>query len=404
MSAIAQRRVAGATALMILLYLLQVALFAPMADANQGNPPSVECASELWNGKYYKIQVNGNSLGGAEGTGSIGISGVPGSGTWTNNDSDTVFRVLYKVGAGVGSDEVYDGSWPTGTGDALLGPNGLSHITWCFTSPTTTTTTQPTTTTTQPTTTTTQPTTTTTQPTTTTTQPTTTTTQPTTTTTQPTVTTMAPPPGVIIIVKETTEPTDESYDFSLNGFGFSLGSGESITFPNQGPGTYTVTELDALASGFDGVSCDDVGTNVVGASATRDEPDLRTVRGRGPLVRALGAAGIFRPEYRPDGEPFCRGDSAAQRHRVAAHGHGLNHTIHDVVIRRKRMQGYAACGSRAPTTPGSPPRTWSSGNWPTRASPATTWAGRPSSNRCGSGSASTAPGSRARSGAWGQLL
>jgi hypothetical protein len=306
MSAIAQRRVAGATALMILLYLLQVALFAPMADANQGNPPSVECASELWNGKYYKIQVNGNSLGGAEGTGSIGISGVPGSGTWTNNDSDTVFRVLYKVGAGVGSDEVYDGSWPTGTGDALLGPNGLSHITWCFTSPTTTTTTQPTTTTTQPTTTTTQPTTTTTQPTTTTTQPTTTTTQPTTTTTQPTVTTMAPPPGVIIIVKETTEPTDESYDFSLNGFGFSLGSGESITFPNQGPGTYTVTELDALASGFDGVSCDDVGTNVVGASATFDLGTGETVTCTfvNDTAEVLGTTITTVPEVSADTLPF----------------------------------------------------------------------------------------------------
>jgi hypothetical protein len=189
MTAIAQRRVAGATAIMILLYLLQVALFAPSAGA-QGNPPSVECASELWNGKYYKVQVNNGSLGNSEGTGIIDITGVPGDGTWENGDTDTVFRVLYKVGQGVGVDQEFNDSWAPGEGDDLLNPNGLSHITWCFTAPSTTTTEATTTTTTEATTTTTtQPTTTTTQPTTTTTQPVTTTTQPVTTTTEATTTT-----------------------------------------------------------------------------------------------------------------------------------------------------------------------------------------------------------------------
>jgi valyl-tRNA synthetase len=54
------------------------------------------------------------------------------------------------------------------------------------------------------------------------------------------------------------------------------------------------------------------------------------------------AAGIFRPEYRPDGEPFAVVIPPPNVTGVLHMGHGLNHTIHDVVIRRKRMQGYAA--------------------------------------------------------------
>ena len=54
------------------------------------------------------------------------------------------------------------------------------------------------------------------------------------------------------------------------------------------------------------------------------------------------AAGIFRPEYRPDGEPFAVVIPPPNVTGSLHMGHGLNHTIHDVVIRRKRMQGYAA--------------------------------------------------------------
>ncbi|MEX2654635.1 MAG: valine--tRNA ligase, partial [Acidimicrobiia bacterium] len=54
------------------------------------------------------------------------------------------------------------------------------------------------------------------------------------------------------------------------------------------------------------------------------------------------SAGIFRPEYRPDGEPFAVVIPPPNVTGVLHMGHGLNHTIHDVVIRRKRMQGYAA--------------------------------------------------------------
>ena len=54
------------------------------------------------------------------------------------------------------------------------------------------------------------------------------------------------------------------------------------------------------------------------------------------------AAGIFKPEYRPDGEPFAVVIPPPNVTGSLHMGHGLNHTIHDVVIRRKRMQGYAA--------------------------------------------------------------
>ncbi len=53
-------------------------------------------------------------------------------------------------------------------------------------------------------------------------------------------------------------------------------------------------------------------------------------------------AGIFRPEYRPKGEPFCVVIPPPNVTGSLHMGHALNHAIHDAVIRRKRMQGYAA--------------------------------------------------------------
>ena len=53
-------------------------------------------------------------------------------------------------------------------------------------------------------------------------------------------------------------------------------------------------------------------------------------------------AGVFRPEYRPNGDPFCMvippPNVTGQLHL----GHALNHAFYDVIIRRKRMQGFAA--------------------------------------------------------------
>ncbi len=53
-------------------------------------------------------------------------------------------------------------------------------------------------------------------------------------------------------------------------------------------------------------------------------------------------AGIFRPEYRPDGQPFCVVIPPPNVTGSLHMGHALNLTIHDVIVRRKRMQGYAA--------------------------------------------------------------
>jgi valyl-tRNA synthetase len=53
-------------------------------------------------------------------------------------------------------------------------------------------------------------------------------------------------------------------------------------------------------------------------------------------------AGIFKPEFRPDGEPFVVVIPPPNVTGVLHLGHALNHSIHDMTLRRKRMQGYAA--------------------------------------------------------------
>jgi valyl-tRNA synthetase len=53
-------------------------------------------------------------------------------------------------------------------------------------------------------------------------------------------------------------------------------------------------------------------------------------------------AGVFRPELNPDGEPFCIVIPPPNITGSLHMGHALDQTIQDVIIRRKRMQGYAA--------------------------------------------------------------
>ena len=53
-------------------------------------------------------------------------------------------------------------------------------------------------------------------------------------------------------------------------------------------------------------------------------------------------AGAFRPEVNPDGEPYCIVIPPPNVTGVLHMGHALDHAIQDVIIRRKRMQGYAA--------------------------------------------------------------
>ncbi len=175
MTAIAQRRVAGATAIMILLYLLQVALFAPSAGAavSQGPTASGICPQNSAGWSAHLPDSNGAGASGAWGSVSLSKSGGDGTEVLSatvnsgytievcvkQGPNYTIFTVTHAVGA----QTVWSGD--------------LSHWSWRQVETTTTTTTEATTTTTEATTTTTQPTTTTTQPTTTTTQPTTTTTE-----------------------------------------------------------------------------------------------------------------------------------------------------------------------------------------------------------------------------------
>ncbi len=52
--------------------------------------------------------------------------------------------------------------------------------------------------------------------------------------------------------------------------------------------------------------------------------------------------GVFRPEVNPDGDPFCMVIPPPNVTGRLHMGHALNHTLYDAIIRRKRMQGYAA--------------------------------------------------------------
>ncbi len=54
------------------------------------------------------------------------------------------------------------------------------------------------------------------------------------------------------------------------------------------------------------------------------------------------SAGIFRPEYRPDGPPFCVVIPPPNVTGVLHMGHALNMAIQDAITRKRRMQGYAA--------------------------------------------------------------
>lgn len=53
-------------------------------------------------------------------------------------------------------------------------------------------------------------------------------------------------------------------------------------------------------------------------------------------------SGSFKPEINPDGEPFSIAIPPPNVTGVLHTGHALDHTMQDILIRRKRMQGYAA--------------------------------------------------------------
>ncbi|HSJ71282.1 MAG TPA: valine--tRNA ligase [Acidimicrobiia bacterium] len=53
-------------------------------------------------------------------------------------------------------------------------------------------------------------------------------------------------------------------------------------------------------------------------------------------------SGSFRPELNPEGDPYCIVIPPPNVTGVLHMGHALDHAIQDVIIRRKRMQGFAA--------------------------------------------------------------
>ncbi len=53
-------------------------------------------------------------------------------------------------------------------------------------------------------------------------------------------------------------------------------------------------------------------------------------------------AGVFRPEINPDGEPYCMVIPPPNVTGSLHMGHALNHAFYDMIVRRKRMQGFAA--------------------------------------------------------------
>ena len=58
--------------------------------------------------------------------------------------------------------------------------------------------------------------------------------------------------------------------------------------------------------------------------------------------RVWEETGAFKPEVNPDGEPFTIVIPPPNVTGVLHMGHALDHSIQDALIRRKRMQGFAA--------------------------------------------------------------
>ena len=205
-----------------ILTLFATLTVAPEARAN-GNPPSVECESPLWNGGYWKIQINGGTPGGIEAGGGVASSDVSysiaaGVFSWTNDhSSDSVFRWLFK--SGQTADVVHNGLWAPTEGDSDTMPSDLSHVTICFTD--------------------------------------------------------TPELGTIIVEKQ-TDPDGDLTDFTFSGTAAgAISDGEQIVVGNLQPGTYTSTETVPAGWDLTGISCDegargDVGTatatfNIVGS-------------------------------------------------------------------------------------------------------------------------------------------
>jgi LPXTG-motif cell wall-anchored protein len=192
------------------LMLFATLAVAPTARAN-GNPPSTECASPLWNGGYWKIQINDGTPGGIEAgggvaSGDISYSVAAGVFSWTNDhSSDSVFRWLFK--SGQTPDAVHNGLWAPSAGDSDTMPTDLSHVTICFTE------------------------------------------------------TPEPELGTIIVEKQ-TDPDGDSTAFTFTGDAAgAIADGETIVVSDLTPGEYTSTETVPAGWDLTSIVCDDEGAS-----------------------------------------------------------------------------------------------------------------------------------------------
>ena len=106
--------------------------------------------------------------------------------------------------------------------------------------------------------------------------------------------------------------------------------------------------------------------------------------------------GYFEADPKSDKPPFCIVIPPPNVTGSLHIGHAFEHTLIDCWSAAAGCRATTRCGSRAWTTPASPPRTSSSASWPPRAPPATTSAARRSSSASGSGRPSPAARSSAQ--------
>jgi valyl-tRNA synthetase len=93
------------------------------------------------------------------------------------------------------------------------------------------------------------------------------------------------------------------------------------------------------------------------------------------LYDAWEAAGAFKANQRPDGDP-CIVIPPPNVTGSLHMGHALNNTLQDILSATSGCWARTCSGSRAWTTPASPRRWWSSGSWPSGRSTAATWAAK----------------------------
>jgi valyl-tRNA synthetase len=82
------------------------------------------------------------------------------------------------------------------------------------------------------------------------------------------------------------------------------------------------------------------------------------------LYAAWEASGAFKPSDDPNAETFTIVIPPPNVTGSLHIGHALNNTLQDVLTRFTACAASRPCGCRAPTTPASPPRWWSSASWP----------------------------------------